>query len=187
MSRRLSRPAAGRNEAGGKGAGSFSVTAPDGDYFIYLCSGKLRDGDLESQLAKLGYGCLCVDVCIDAQAHNLLDDGVTSRLVELASSPRCVGVMASFPCSTWSAARFEPGGPPVRRDASQPAGITDEHGRLPHEVLRANRLVDNGLKVMAAARRQCPPRRCLLECPVWRGEGSPTPLLGREKHVSMIS
>ena len=187
MSQRLSRP--GRADASGKGkyVDSFSVTAPDGEYFIYLGSGELRDGDLKSQLMKSGYGCLCVDVCIDARAHNLLDDGVTSRLVELASSPQCVGVMASLPCSTWCAARYEPGGPPVRRDSSEPAGITDEHGRLPHEILRANRLVENGLKVMTAARQQRPPRRCLLECPAWRGEGSPTPLLGREKHVSMIS
>ena len=73
----------------------------------------------------------------------------------------------------------------MRRNATEPGGITDEHGRLPHEVIRANRLVDNGLKVMAKACGHG--ARCVLECPAWRGEGSSTALLGREAHVSMLS
>ena len=45
--------------------------------------------------------------------------------------------------------------------------------------------MDNGTKIMAAACSHG--AACILECPAWRGTGSPVALLGREKHVSMLS
>ena len=58
----------------------------------------------------------------------------------------------------------------------------DEHGRVPSEVLRANKLMDNGVRVL----RKCE-GACVVESPVWRGEGSPNALVGRERHTSMFS
>eukprot|EP00965_Chrysotila_dentata_P109787 3627663-Pleurochrysis_carterae.AAC.1 len=43
--------------------------------------------------------------------HNLARDDVADRVAALATSPLCIAVVASPPCSTWSAARFEPGAP----------------------------------------------------------------------------
>ena len=112
ISQRLSRPARDEASAKGKYIDAFSAgtpaEAPVGPYVIYLCSGPRRDGDLQTAQR---IGCLSVDPIIDARSFDLLNDSVVSRLIELATSANCVGIMASFPCSTWSAARFEPGGP----------------------------------------------------------------------------
>ena len=110
---------------------------------------------------------------------------VRTELVQVASLSRCKGVMTSFPCSTWSAARMAPDGPPVRRDVGYPSGIPDEQGRLPTEVIKANRLVDSGVEILSAACKHG--AACILEAPAWRGEGSPDAIIGRERHVSMVS
>ena len=46
-------------------------------------------------------------------------------------------------------------------------------------------LVRNGVRVLnaAVAHGAC----ALVECPAWRGEGSPVAIIGREKHVCMLS
>ena len=170
-----------------RAAGSAASLAPppSGPFVLYLCSGPRRGGDLAAQLALQGIGCVCVDTCIGGAAHDMTSDTVTRVLQGLAADARCVGVMASFPCSTWSAARYEPGGPPVLRDSDNPVGFRDEQGRLPSSVLRANALVGNGVLVLRAAAAHG--AACVVESPAWRGKGSPAALVGRETHASMLS
>ena len=158
-----------------------TVSVPAGPFVVYLCSGVARAGDFAEHLSKYGIGCITVDT-VNACSLDLTNESVTLQLEAAAAAPNCIGVLASFPCSTWSAARYEPGGPPVVRDVDSPAGIMDEHGRVPSEVLRANKLMDNGVRVL----RKCK-GACVVESPVWRGEGSPNALVGRERHTSMFS
>eukprot|EP00965_Chrysotila_dentata_P096351 3184218-Pleurochrysis_carterae.AAC.1 len=43
--------------------------------------------------------------------HDLAREDVATQVSSLAASNLCIAVIASPPCSTWSAARFEPGAP----------------------------------------------------------------------------
>eukprot|EP00965_Chrysotila_dentata_P177570 5865927-Pleurochrysis_carterae.AAC.1 len=72
--------------------------------------------------------------------HDLARSDVADRVVELASNNLCVAVFASPPCSTWSAARFEPGDPQVLRTNAHPMGVPQPGGGLPATVTRANAL-----------------------------------------------
>eukprot|EP00965_Chrysotila_dentata_P039962 1327566-Pleurochrysis_carterae.AAC.2 len=58
-------------------------------------------------------------------------DDVTDRVATLAADTLCVAVMASPPCSTWSAARFEPGAPQVLRTRENPMGVPQSDGGRP--------------------------------------------------------
>eukprot|EP00965_Chrysotila_dentata_P150341 4965862-Pleurochrysis_carterae.AAC.1 len=62
----------------------------------------------------------------------------------------CLAVFASPPCSTWSAARFEPGTPQVLRTAAHPMGVPQSDGRLPAAVVRANAVVDTCVQAARA-------------------------------------
>ena len=71
------------------------------------------------------------------------------------------------------------------RDVDSPDGISDAQERIASEVLRANKLVSNGTRVLSAASDRG--AICIVECPVFRGVGSQAPLIGRERHASMMS
>ena len=71
------------------------------------------------------------------------------------------------------------------RDVDSPDGIPDAQGRIASEVLRANKLVSNGTRVISVASDRG--AICIVECPVSRGVGSQAPLIGRERHASMMS
>eukprot|EP00965_Chrysotila_dentata_P029282 973411-Pleurochrysis_carterae.AAC.1 len=64
-------------------------------------------------------------------AHDLAQDAAAERVVALAAMTDCLAVLASPPCSTWSAARFEPGTPQALRTAAHPMGVPQSDGRLP--------------------------------------------------------
>ena len=99
-----------------RGRSHSEIVAPDGKFVIYLWSVPERDGDLASHLGKMGVECIMVDTALGGRALDLTTDQVADQLCALAAKPNCVDVMASFPCSTWSAARFEPGtGRPASR------------------------------------------------------------------------
>eukprot|EP00965_Chrysotila_dentata_P106598 3520988-Pleurochrysis_carterae.AAC.1 len=75
--------------------------------------------------------------------HDLAHDDVADRVVALAASPLCIAVVTSPPCSTWSAARFEPGAPQVLRTRKHPMGVPQSDGGLPATVIRENAIVAN--------------------------------------------
>eukprot|EP00965_Chrysotila_dentata_P179229 5919155-Pleurochrysis_carterae.AAC.1 len=54
--------------------------------------------------------------------HDMARDDVAARVTALATNNLCVAVVASPPCSTWSAARLEPGVPQVLRTRDYPMG-----------------------------------------------------------------
>eukprot|EP00965_Chrysotila_dentata_P161265 5325411-Pleurochrysis_carterae.AAC.1 len=94
-------------------------------------------------------------------------DGVTDRVATLAADTLCVAVMASPPCSTWSAARFEPGAPQVLRTRENPMGVPQSDGGLPATVTRANAIVKNCVRVADAAHKHG--GNFIFESPVSRG------------------
>eukprot|EP00965_Chrysotila_dentata_P142125 4698494-Pleurochrysis_carterae.AAC.1 len=80
-------------------------------FAIYLCSGIQRDGDMAAYLVAGGMHAINVDYERGGIGHHLARDDVADRVAAFAASPLCVAVVTSPPCSTWSAARFEPGAP----------------------------------------------------------------------------
>eukprot|EP00965_Chrysotila_dentata_P258456 6213223-Pleurochrysis_carterae.AAC.1 len=62
--------------------------------------------------------------------HDLAREDVASRVAELAFDALCIAVVVSPPCSTWSAARFEPGDPQVLRTTELPMGVPQKDGGL---------------------------------------------------------
>eukprot|EP00965_Chrysotila_dentata_P000940 30024-Pleurochrysis_carterae.AAC.1 len=64
---------------------------------IYLTAGGLRVIHVDYERGGIG--------------NDLARDDVADRVAALAANPLCVAVVASPPCSRWSAARFEPGAP----------------------------------------------------------------------------
>eukprot|EP00965_Chrysotila_dentata_P108938 3599218-Pleurochrysis_carterae.AAC.1 len=87
------------------------MTEPTTPFVIYLCSGVQRDGDLAAHLAAAGVKVIQVDYERGGIGHDMARDEVAERVIALATSNLCIAVVASPPCSTWSAARFKPGAP----------------------------------------------------------------------------
>ena len=159
---------------------------PSTPFLIYLCSGERRDGDLGEQLRAKAppMEVVMIDRRIGGVAHDLARTDPDS-LVRLASSKHCVGVLASCPCSTWSALRFADGGPPIVRDIDHPEGIPMPGGQLPPKVADANSILTNCTVIARAAASHG--AAIMFECPVSRAAGSEHALVGRERHVSMDS
>ena len=95
--------------------------------FVHLFSGHRREGDLEWFLIGLGaeQGSRVAVINFDkayGDQFDLGDDEVITNLVEKGRAGRVDGVHNGAPCSTWSAARFAPGGPPPLRTRDAPWG-----------------------------------------------------------------
>ena len=94
---------------------------------------------------------IAVDTKVGDYAHDITRENVTEQLVKLASDPRCIDVLTSFPFKTWSTARFNQPGPPLLRDIEQPEGILNNEGNPPSAVLRPNAIITNGTRILRAA------------------------------------
>ena len=129
---------------------------PETDFIIYLCCGRRRPGDFGEQCRWRGVPCVMIDVRIDP-SHDLTRPSSVDALASLARSPWCLGVIATTPCSTFAAARFEPlpagrkGPPVVRTFPDHVAGVPDADGLPPLHVLLSNVLIVNVLYVMGCA------------------------------------
>ena len=168
---------------------------PDsGSFFLYICSGVRREGDVGYWIEKAGDATMvCIDIEIGGAAHDIDREQVVEALVVAARLPRCLGALLSLECRSWSAAHFRPdlnGKPPnPRRDAYHPLGIPDADGRIPEQVLKANRNAESGARIACAA-AMCG-KRVIAETPSPRGTGVngvtpawPTDALeGAEHHV----
>ena len=127
----------------------------------------------------------CIDVLLGGKSHDLRDPGVTASLAAIAAHPNCTAIMASLPCATWSAIRFNnigPHGPPPLRTLAHPLGIPSGKGDLRPEVVEANAVAENGMHIIEAGLRH--KVRVIIESPVGRGAGSPFSLPGRGNHAS---
>ena len=175
-------------EAFGNQILSFNDTAR-GDYFLYLGSGPSRDGDFASAVKQLSAAetyVVNVDTQHGGHAHDLSSPPVAARLLSLANSPQCLGVLATIPCSTWSAARYvRPGPLPLRRLPHHAAGIPDANGRLPLSVTRANFIAVHAIQIADACVAHG--GSFIFENPVDRSEGSQFAIEGREDHASLWS
>ncbi|MCX8256512.1 MAG: hypothetical protein OTI36_21235, partial [Beijerinckiaceae bacterium] len=135
-----------------RAAVGVSSTAPP--FVISPLSPMFSKGAFPAALHAAGGGqvaTIAVDTKVGDYAHDITRENVTEQLVKLASDPRCIDVLASFPCKTWSTARFNQPGPPLLRDMEQPEGILDNEGNPPSAVLRPNAIVTNGTRILRAA------------------------------------
>eukprot|EP00965_Chrysotila_dentata_P049004 1625557-Pleurochrysis_carterae.AAC.2 len=71
-----------------------------------------------------------VDYVRGGIGHDMVRYDVADRVATLAADTLCVTVVASPPCSTWSAARFEPGSPQVLRTREHPMGVPPKRWRF---------------------------------------------------------
>jgi len=114
--------------------------------------------------------------------HDITRSVVRDSLLELVDAPDCVGVLASFPCKTWSTARYNQPGPPLLRDLENLEGFRDAAGNLPPKVQRANATVDAGVEVLAKAHERGLP--VIVEAPPSNASGEHA-IEGREGHAAM--
>ena len=167
--------------------GFGNQTRPEGNFFIYLCSNKAREGDFEQHVRELSSAetvVINVDVERGGHSHDLSTDHVTNQLVEMANRSACVGVLCTVPCSTWSAARMaDNGGPEPLRNRNHPFGIPDANGVIPRHVEKANSIATNAIKICKAAAKRG--AHVIIENPVSRGKGSQFAIRGRELHSSL--
>ena len=77
-----------------------------GNYYLYLCSGPQRADGVDAHVQRMnGAPVVLVDKTIGGYAHDLSHDNVAQAVVAAARDTRCLGVLASIPCKTWSASR----------------------------------------------------------------------------------
>ena len=157
-----------------------------GGFYLYLASGPEREGDFEKHMkanSKADTYVINVDVSRGGYEHDLASPTVASRLVELASKPECLGVLATIPCSTWSAARFVKPGPEPIRNLSHVSGIPDASGNVPPAAARANAIAHHCIAIAKAASSHG--ASYVFENPVGRHLGSQFAITGREEHASL--
>ena len=86
----------------------------EGDYVLFIGSGRPRPGDLDHQARDKSWTVVNVDLK-RGYAYNLSDPVVVEALIRHASNPRCRCIVVSIPCGTWSALRYVKPGPDVLR------------------------------------------------------------------------
>jgi hypothetical protein len=154
-----------------------------GSFILYLCSGVPREGDLQHWVKELSVAqvyVINVDTEIGGHSHDLRATVVTDRLVALAGSEQCLGVLATLPCGPWSAARFNGAGPQPLFNTLHPDGIPLADGTVPLQVQQALLVLRNATKVADAALAR--KARVVFENPVSRGAESQFAIAGRELH-----
>ena len=129
---------------------------------------------------------LFIDTCVGGYWHDLTIDSVRDELIEYAAMDRCIGVLFTPPCSTWSAMRHVPkeGKPNAVRDLDHLLGIPDGNDDLPKAAVRANAIVESGIAIVRSAHSASKP--WLVENPVSRAAHSPFRIKGREKHACLF-
>lgn len=116
--------------------------------------------------------------------HDLCQPHVKERLMSLAARPDCVFVVASPPCSSFSAMQFNrtEGGAKLCRDIDHPRGFILPNGEVNPTAKAGNEVLDACIAIIRAAAAHG--AGYWLENPVSRGPG-PYAIAGREKHASM--
>lgn len=123
--------------------------------FWHLFSGHRRQYDLEWYLLRLG-GLRGQRIIVEnfdlgyGEQYDLGADSVIEDLVERAGRRECDGMHTGPPCSTWSRARFRPGGPPPLRDRDRPWGRLGLSGRERRHVDEHSELMRNSCEVYGA-------------------------------------
>ena len=120
---------------------------------IYLFSGHRRQGDLEwFMLRKCGMkGIKLWMECLDlgyGDRYNLEKREVIEHYKEEARRRRLHASMKSPPCSSWSRARWVPGGPPPLRTRDRPWGKEGLSKREQEHVKLHNKLMEHTLEIM---------------------------------------
>jgi hypothetical protein len=159
-------------------------------FAIYLCSGKPHEESVAQQLLPHGIDTVCVDN-YDSQYSDpvektelLASVRVTGALCALAAHPRCLGVICTPPCRTFSAATLAGGdGPEPYRDILRRYGIPRVWNLLPTRVVSDNAVVHSCIAISLAAHSHG--GFFLFENPAGHGEGSERPIPGREAHCSL--
>ena len=96
--------------------------------FLHLFSGHRRHQDLEYYLRLIGAGrgwlveVVNVDLAF-GKAFDLSCESSVGRFLKLAADGFYDGLHTGPPCSTWSAVRWVPGGPPPLRSRDRPWGM----------------------------------------------------------------
>ena len=121
-------------------------------FVLYLFSGRRRDGDLPSKriLALANITVLPVDIVFGPHCDLCCDDAVTKWEAGIREGI-IVGVLASPPCETWSAARHREGGPPPLRSAAEPWGLAHLSAAQAQQVSIANKLMAAAIRLILAA------------------------------------
>ena len=173
-----------------------SIGIPDnGCYGLYIASGYKRGGDVTSQIKS--FPLVHIDIRVGGESHNLLDPDVAATLLKAARDSRCIAIMESIDCATWTSAHFLPDadgndGKPFR-DANHVLGFKLPNGKLPQRTAEANKMAELGAEIARAATNHG--ARVLAETPACRGNGAGgkvTPasegdaLVGAELHVYMF-
>ena len=167
----------------------FDTMMPEdfnGSFNIYLCSGPRRSGDFAEQIQQLSASTTVVvnvDTLHGGHSHDLSSPEVAKKLIQLAKLPRCTGVLATIPCSTWSAALFKQPGPAPLRNLTYPSGIPNEYGELPFKVTKANACAIHCIAIAEAAASHG--AHFCFENPVGRDRASQFAIKGREEHASI--
>ena len=128
------------NSAGGSQAGVLDIFRHGGlaqlcaqlslraKVFLHVFSGFRRQDDLQDQLERMSTDgtvihCVSLDICL-ARAHADLMSGETLRFWRGKMHDGWVaGVGGGPPCETFTAARYEAGGPPPLRSYDEPWGL----------------------------------------------------------------
>ena len=177
------RKAQGRPDGDVASVASPPIEKPAGSFILYLFSGPRRPGDLAEQVAaRSDLSVVSIDIKIGGYAHDLRRPEVTERCVELASDPRCAGVVAAVPCSTWSVARLRPPTSHVR-DLDHLEGLPLADGSLPVAARQANAMLSSSIRIAGSAVSHG--GLYLFESPPGRGAGSAFEMDGRAAHAPM--
>lgn len=129
----------------------------EGNYVLYLGSGPQKDTDVDHQLQgmRATVRAVMIDIRIGGTAHDLTRRPVAAALISAARDGRCVGVIASIRCKTWSVATIMPctDGRPGKpyRDCDHILGIPDDKGGVPPAVVEANLETEHTTEIIMAA------------------------------------
>ncbi|MDC0525857.1 hypothetical protein OAO87_02565, partial [bacterium] len=127
----------------------------EGDFIIYLGSGPEREGDVTSQCKELGLNAtiVLIDPVIGGPSHDATRPeflAMSMGAVAPSAKRRCLGLLVSLRCKTWSAANFLPdaNGLPGKpwRDCDNLLGIK-VNGILPREVVESNAECTNAARL----------------------------------------
>ena len=124
-------------------------------FFHHLFSGLRRVGDLEWYLVCLG-GAAGMRIIMTNYAlaygseFDLGCEDVIQRVLREVAEGRGDGALNGAPCSTWSRARFAPGGPPPLRDRDYPWGRPRLNTRERAHCDLHSRLMKNGVAVLSS-------------------------------------
>ena len=170
---------------------SATFAVPEsGGFYLYLGSGPQRPSGVDEQMRAMGGApVVLVDIKVGGYGHDLADAQVAASLLSLARIQRCLGVLVSIPCRTWSVARSLDAGGGLEhskplRSREHPLGIPRADGSLPPAVEHANRMAENAATIMQAVYEHG--GVFIAESPPPRGEGSQFAIPGRESHTGQF-